>query len=350
MSERTRRTPKVSVLMTTHNRAPFIPEAVESVLRQTLRDFELVIVDDGSDESTRAMLRAYALADDRIELIEQDNAGIFAAANRGLAACRSPLVARLDSDDAAEPERLEEQVGFMGAPANRGVVCCGSFMKLIDGRGRFLTVEAKPTADRAIQEDLLRGHCAIGHPSSIIRRAALEKIGGYDSAFTSAGDLDVFLRLGEVGRLANVSAPLTRYRLHAASVSERKGREQRANCRRACESAWARRGETRPFEGHTRWRPGADRASRLSYTLQYGWWAWKSGELGTSASYGLDAVRLAPWRKEAWMLWLKSRWGWGPSPAEVADSLKLEARGLTVAAAKLAEAVRAARAEGRAAA
>ncbi|MEM1445459.1 MAG: glycosyltransferase [Planctomycetota bacterium] len=299
--------PAVSVVMTVFNRAEFVPAAVRSILDQTLRDLELIVIDDGSDASTKAVLRDLAEGDARVRIIEQDNAGIFVAANRGLRACRAPLVARLDSDDLAEPRRLETQKAFFDDPANAGVVCCGSYMKLIDADGRFIHIEAKPTDDHGIQEQLLRGHCSIGHPSSMMRRTALEQIGGYDESFSSAGDLEIFLRLGEVGQLANLEAPLTRYRLHAQSVSEEKGAKQRENCRRACELAWARRGETRPFEGADLWRSNGDRDSDHHYALRYGWWAWRNGQFATAAHYGRSAIRLKPWDKQGWMLWFKSR-------------------------------------------
>ena len=299
--------PAVSVVMTVYNRTDFVPDAVRSILNQTLRDLELIVVDDGSDAPTKAMLRELAESDPRMRAIEQDNAGIFVAANAGLRACRAPLVARLDSDDLAEPTRLEIQKAFFDDSANAEVVCCGTFMKLVDAQNRFLHIEVKPTDDQAIQEDLLRGHCAIGHPSSMMRRSALERIGGYDESFTSAGDLEIFLRLGEVGKLANLDAPLTRYRLHAQSVSEEKGLKQRENCRRACELAWARRGETRPFEGADLWRPAGDRDSEHHYALRYGWWAWRAGQFATAAHYGKRALKLKPWDKQAWMLWMKSR-------------------------------------------
>ncbi|MEM7577075.1 MAG: glycosyltransferase [Planctomycetota bacterium] len=320
----TNETPAVSVVMTVYNRADFVPAAIRSILNQTLTHLELIVVDDGSDASTKTLLRELATTDARLRVIEQDNAGIFVAANRGLRACRAPLVARLDSDDLAEPRRLEIQKAFFDNAANQDVVCCGTFMKLIDGQGRFLHVESKPTDDRAIQEDLLRGHCAIGHPSSMMRRGALEQINGYDESFTSAGDLEIFLRLGEVGTLANLEAPLTRYRLHAQSVSEAKGTTQRANCRRACELAWARRGETRPFEGADLWRPAGDRDSEHHYALQYGWWAWQNSQFETAAHYGKRALKLKPWDKQAWMLWAKSR-GKGNAPEPKATPTTAEA-------------------------
>ncbi len=318
----TPRPPQVAVVMTTFNRVALVAEAMGSVLAQTLRDFELVVVDDGSTDGTRQLLRSYADHDPRIRVVEQPNAGAAAAANVGVAHSTAPLIARLDSDDVAQPDRLERQVRFMrGHPR---VVCAGSFVDLIDDRGRFLTVEEKPLHDGAIQEDLLRGHCAISHSSCVVRRDAFERVGGYDESFRSALDLDFFLRIGEAGRLANQAGSLTRYRLHRDSISGRKQREQYENVRRACVAAWARRGESRPF-AHRPWRPSDEAASRLQFSLQYGWWANRSGEFQTAASYGWDAVRLGPMNRQAWALlgWsLLRRQAAPPTTAAQADQAR----------------------------
>ncbi len=296
--------PRVSVFVTVYNRADLLPDTVRSVLGQTMRDFELVLVDDGSTDGSTDLCRQFAAQDDRVRVVEQENGGIAKAANAGVAACRAALIARLDSDDLMLPTRLQEQADFMDAHPD--VVCVGSAVEMIDQRGRFLTVEQRPIDDATIQDHLLRGHCAIANPSCMIRAAALRQAGPYDQSYSPAEDFEMFLRLGEVGELANLSEPLTRYRLHHGSASVKQGRLQRENCRRACELAAQRRGVTRPFEGGELWRPGEDRASQHRYALLYGWWAWNSKQFATATDYAKQALRLRPWSKEAWMLLGKS--------------------------------------------
>lgn len=314
MNQRIEHIPRVSVVVTVYNVEAYLEETLESVQAQTMRDFELIIVNDGATDRSGDICKEFSALDSRVCLIEQDNAGIAVAANAGVAACRAALIARLDADDLMEPTRLEKQAAFMDA--NPGVVCCGSDVALIDGQGRFLTVEKRPSDDQTIQDQLLRGHCAIANPSCMIRAEALRQAGPYDESYAPAEDFEMFLRLGELGELRNIDEPLTRYRLHNNSASAQRGKVQRENCRRACELAWQRRGENRPFEGGELWRPTAARSSRLEYALRYGWWAWMSGELKTSASYGLDALWLCPWSKEAWMLWSKSVMGVKPTGNE----------------------------------
>ena len=305
------RPPAVSVLMTAWNAAPFLEAAVRSVLGQTHDAFELVVVDDGSTDATPEVLTRLAREDARMRVLRQPNAGISAAANAGLAACRGRLVARMDSDDVAHPRRLERQTAWFG---RRGVVCCGSWHDLIDEADRRIKTIRTPVEDAEIQRLTLEGHGAICHPSSLFERDAARRVGGYDESLAQAEDLDLWLKLGELGPLGNVPEVLLSYRLHAGSVSERKNREQRDCARRACEAAWARRGVTGRFTAGYAWRPGFSRSSRHTYACRYGWWAFSAGERETAAYYGRRAAYLMPWRPEGWKLWYAARHHPSPVP------------------------------------
>lgn len=302
MSMRTH-VPDVSVLMTVHNGARYLEPAARSVLAQTGVSFELVIVDDGSTDQTPAILSRLSRQDDRVRVIQMEHAGIPRAANAGLAACRAGVVARCDADDLLKPGRLAQQLAFL---RHSDAVCVGTFVDFIDERGRFLTTIACPTDDRAIQEALLRGDCSIWHTSAMIRRDALERVRGYDERFDCALDLDLWLRLGEVGRLANMPVALQCYRLHADSVSETRRTRQRERCGLACERAYARRGLDRTYVDPGHWRPGRDAASRFEYTLRYGWWAYQNRQRTTAMSYGLRAIRHVPFSKRGWTLLAKA--------------------------------------------
>jgi glycosyltransferase involved in cell wall biosynthesis len=292
------------VLLTAYNAGAYIGQALQSVVDQTFGDWEAVVVDDGSTDDTPARLQRWAEREPRVRVITQHNAGISAAANAGLSACRGALVARLDADDRMLPGRLATQVAFMDSRPD--VVCSGTAVRLIDAKGRFLTNLGGPADDAGIQRKLMAGHCSIYHPSCIFRKEAAERVGGYDVDFKLAVDIDLFLRLGEVGPLANLPEALTDYRLHDKSVSEQACARQREFCRLACERAAARRGVSVPFEGGFEWRPGKSRASRSAFACKYGWWAFKSGEAQTARSYGWDAVRATPLRAEPWKLVLSA--------------------------------------------
>ena len=131
----------------------------------------------------------------------------------------------------------------------------------------------------------------------------MERVGGYDTRFKTSQDLDLWLRLGEVGKLANVAETVLQFRLHESSVSETKREQQRQMGRLACEEAWQRRGLTgMTYEADEPWRPGSDRASKHRFAMQYGWWAWQSGQRKTALHYGAKAIAAMPLQAEGWKL------------------------------------------------
>ena len=132
--------PSVSVCMPVYNTERYVAEAVESILAQTLGDFEFVIIDDGSTDGSRAILEPYAKQDDRIRLISRPNTGIIGARNEALGLAKGELIAVMDSDDVALPERFEVQVAYLREHPE--VVCLGSKVQCIDEAGRFLYEES----------------------------------------------------------------------------------------------------------------------------------------------------------------------------------------------------------------
>ena len=297
--------PEVSVLLPVWNGAAFLHEALASVLSQRGVSLEVVAVDDGSTDGSGGVLADAAASDARVRVLTQANAGLGRTLIRAAEAARAPLLARLDADDRMLPGRLSAQVAFLNDEP--GVACVGGAVRMMDGAGRFLTRLDTPTDDAAIQRDLLRGHTAVFHPAATFRADAYAAAGGYDPAFNLADDLHLWLRMGEVGRLANLPEAVIDYRLHAGSLSEQRTAEQQAEVKAAVELAWARRGITDGVLEHTEaWRPGRDRASRARFALRYGWWAWESGEHGTARHYAQKALRARPWDREAWALLARS--------------------------------------------
>ena len=306
-------TPQVSVLLPVWNGGVYLREALASVLDQRGVSLEVVAVDDGSTDGSDAVLAAAAESDPRLRVFSQENRGLGRTLIRAAEAASAPLLARLDADDRMLPGRLASQVAFL--KTHPEVVCVGGAVRMMDGEGRFLTRLDTPVEDEAIQRDLLRGHTAIFHPAATFRADAYAEAGGYDPAFNLADDLHLWLRLGEVGALANLEQAVIDYRLHAGSLSEQRTAEQQAEVRAAVEQAWARRGITDGVLEHTRaWRPGRDRSSRARFALRYGWWALGSGEQGTARHYAKRALRAQPWNREAWALWLRSRAAAGGRP------------------------------------
>lgn len=204
--------------MPVHNGAAYLREAIESILAQTWRDFEFIIVDDGSTDATPAIIAQYAERDGRIRLHRQEKQGVAAALNAGTAQARARLLARMDADDKAHPERLVCQFDFLQMRPD--VVAVGSAVETIDEIGR-----SKGAISYAGEMDSIEHAIKLGtiicHPTAMIRIDPLRQAGGYRARFEGAEDCDLWLRLLSYGRLVNLPAPLLHHRLHAGQVSKR---------------------------------------------------------------------------------------------------------------------------------
>jgi len=297
-------TPRVSVILPVFNSRAFLDAAVRSILDQTFSDFELIAIDDGSTDSSGDLLDDYAIQDTRLRVIHQENQGLIRTLNLGIELARAPLIARMDADDVAERDRLSIQVAFMDQ--HPGVVLLGGGYLLIDDQSLPIRT-MRPALDNAtLQEQCLAGTQPICHPLAMMRTDAVRQVGGYDPRFVAAEDLDLFLRLGEVGELACVPEVLLSYRQHAGSVSEKQQALQLDNQRLAVEAAISRRGLSRTFIPPKPWRP-TNATEQFRFTLDYGWWAMQEGFKPTARVYAKRAIKKKPWSKEAWVLWLKSR-------------------------------------------
>ncbi len=292
--------PRVSVLMPVYNSQRYVAAAVESVLQQSFPDFELLITDDGSRDRSLQILQAYADQDSRIRLRSQPNQGLTRTLNAMIQETRGEYIAILEHDDVALPNRLADEVAFLDQHPE--VVCVSGAQELIDEASRFLTCLQLPLTDLEIQQAALAGHGSMCHPGVMIRRSALLELGGYNETMGLAHDLDLWLRLGEIGKLANLPQAVVRYRLHSTSLSEQHCGKQRQEAFLACERAWKRRGIEGHFEATEPWRPGKDRRSRHKFMLQYGWWAFTNGQKQTAVIYGFRAVSALPFRSEGWKL------------------------------------------------
>ena len=215
--------PSLSVVMAVYNGERWLAETLASLSSQTFGDFEIVAIDDGSTDGSAAILAEAAARDARYRIITQANRGLVASLNRGLAESRAPLVARIDADDVAEPERFARQVAFL--QAHPEVAALGSAIRIIGPDGASRRLQAYPCGPSAVADAMLRG-CALAHPAVMMRLEAVLAAGGYREAFRHAEDYDLWLRLGERHELDNLPEPLLRYRQHDGSVSFRHRQQQ----------------------------------------------------------------------------------------------------------------------------
>jgi glycosyltransferase involved in cell wall biosynthesis len=211
--------PRISVAMSVYNNAPYLAHAIESILAQTFDAFEFLIVDDGSTDGSGAIIDSFAATDSRIIPIHQANAGLIASLNRMIGAARAPLIARMDGDDIALPERFERQVAFLDANPDIGVL--GTGCTCIDEDGRPSTHKFdNVTSPEDVLADLKNGP-PLCHPSVVMRRDAVRAVGGYHRAYRHCEDYDLWLRLSEHVRMANLPDRLLLYRQSETQVSNR---------------------------------------------------------------------------------------------------------------------------------
>jgi glycosyltransferase involved in cell wall biosynthesis len=196
----------------------FLAAALDSVLGQSLKELELLAVDDGSRDASPAILARYAAADARVRVLSRRSEGIAAALNAGIADARAACIARMDADDVSEPDRLARQLAILDARPD--VVLVGTAATLVDEHGRTVGRVGPPVDHDVIVEEL-RTRNALVHGSVAFRRAAWEAAGGYDQAAGLVEDYDLWCRLLAHGRVAGVAEPLYRLRVHADSVSAR---------------------------------------------------------------------------------------------------------------------------------
>ena len=198
--------------------------AVDSALAQTFADFELLIIDDGSTDETPQILVEYRKRDRRVQVLTQGREGLAPALNRGLAAAGGSLIARLDADDVALPQRLQRQVDYLHA--HPGVVLLGSWAQVIDEQGRVRHRRLRPPTDPPSLARLLPRTNPFVHSSVMFRAAAAREVGGYRAALEMAEDYDLWLRLCEHGQIAILPEILVHYRRHGGNVSKTKAVSQ----------------------------------------------------------------------------------------------------------------------------
>ena len=211
-------TPSITVAMSVFNNAPYLAQAIESIRAQTHADFEFLIVNDGSSDGSAAIIDGHASRDSRIRAIHQENRGLVASLNRMVGEAAAPLVARMDGDDDCHPERLAKQYAFMRENPDHGVV--GTQSISFDDAGNRWPSPPFPVTD-AEMRDAIGTRNVLCHPSVLMRRDLVLKVGGYRRPFVHCEDRDLWLRLSEQSRLASLREALTYYRRTPGQVSNR---------------------------------------------------------------------------------------------------------------------------------
>ena len=228
--------PLVSVLLPCYNAARTLKETLESLSCQTLDDFEVIAVDDGSTDATYSILQGWADVDQRIHLISQSHSGIVTALNAGVKACQSPLIARMDADDLAHPQRLALQIAFLEQNPDMAVVGCRVRgyppEDVRQGFSIYLDWQNALLSDEDIRREMFI-ESPLAHPSVIVRRDWLLEVGGYQEHGWPE-DYDLWLRLYLAGaRFAKLPEILLDWREHTTRLTRQDSRYSLENFLRA---------------------------------------------------------------------------------------------------------------------
>jgi len=206
--------PLVSVVMPAYNSEKTIGEAIESILNQTYKNFEFIIINDGSTDKTLEIIKSYAKKDKRIIVLDNEkNFGIPKTRNIALKKSKGKYIAIQDSDDISLSKRLEKQAEFLERNPNVGVV--GSFMEIFDGHKKR-GIRKYPEKDKELRK-MIFFVCPIGQPAAMIRASVFEKIGLFDERFSQTEDLDLWFRIGNEYKLSNLQEVLIKYRYNPKS-------------------------------------------------------------------------------------------------------------------------------------
>lgn len=238
---------KITVLMSVFNGEKHLREAVDSILNQTFKDFEFLIINDGSTDGTFEILKTYS--DSRIKIIEnKKNLGLTRSLNRGLKIAKGDYIARQDADDISVNERLQIEFDFLVAHPDYAAV--GSFIRVIDEKGQELSTIEKPITDEEIKDFLKKSNC-IAHGSSLIRMSCLQDVGFYDETFTKAQDYDLWLRLSEKYKLKNIPEYFYLWRNRKENISVKNHNEQ-IHYGEVAKVKARRRKQNRTFSGNSK--------------------------------------------------------------------------------------------------
>lgn len=206
---------KVTVLMSVYNGEKYLQEAIDSILGQTFKDFEFLIINDGSTDKTGEILESYN--DPRIKIIDnKKNIGLTKSLNKGLRLARGEYIARQDADDISCDNRLEKQIKFLNE--NLDIAIVGTNYFRINEKGDIIQEIKRQEKDKDIKKYLLNGN-QLGHGTIMFRKSCIEKVGFYREEFKFAQDYDFVLHFSEKYKLANIPETLYKWRINTNSVS-----------------------------------------------------------------------------------------------------------------------------------
>jgi glycosyltransferase involved in cell wall biosynthesis len=280
--------PLVSVLLPVHNGERYLSKAVQSILDQTFSNFELLILDDGSSDGSLPILRSLEASDARIRVWTRENRGLVETLNELIDNSHGKYLARMDCDDVSLPNRFEKQVAHLENCS--ACVAVGCRVQLIDQTGMaicdFIYELTHDEIDAAHISG--RGRSCICHPTAMMRREVVLRVGKYRQGFLHAEDLDLFLRLAEVGNLENLPDVHLQYRQHPNAIGSKFGMVQARAALSAVGAARRRRG-LEQLSGVTSTK-NQSKSGVADAHRKWAWWALMAGNVATARKHTFKAV------------------------------------------------------------
>lgn len=281
--------PAASVLMPVCNAGKYLDAAIESILGQSFTDFELLLLNDGSSDGSLDRMEHYAHLDSRCKVYSWPNRGIADTRNEGIRLARAEILIWMDADDISYPTRIEKQMAYLGGHTE--CVAVGTEVMLIDPDGEPLRHYVTQNDHDAIDAAHFDGRWgAILQPSSAMRKAAIVAVGGYRTNFPYAEDSDLWLRLAEVGRLANLPEVLFGYRQHLDATGYAHAQTQFDSQHRAIAEARVRRKLANSLSVDD-WEP-LPPVTVADVHRKWGWWALSERHFATARKHAFAAIRV----------------------------------------------------------
>lgn len=211
--------PLISVVMPAHNAQKYISGAIESILNQTFKNFELIIINDSSTDKTLTIVKSFSKKDSRIRIVNNDTRlNIARTLNKGISLAKSNIIARMDADDIAFPNRLELQYKLINSSKNIAVV--GANIAIMNTVGKQIAIRKYPNSTGELKKCLFR-YSPFAHPIVMFRKDMFEEVGGYNPKYSPTEDLDLWFRLGSMYKFKSISEPLLKYRIYERSSSHK---------------------------------------------------------------------------------------------------------------------------------
>lgn len=286
-----------SVLLPIFNAEKYLALAIDSILGQTFTDFELLLLNDGSTDGSEKIIDEYVKWDRRCKKLSWPNRGLIATLNEGLNVAQGDVIFRMDADDIAYPDRFDKQLRYI--EKHPECVAIGTKVLLIDCDGWPIRTFSALEGHEQVDKEHLEGRGgAIAHSSVAMRKDVVLAVGGYREAYKHAEDLDLFLRLAEVGRLANLPDVLLEYRQHPSSIGYSKRAEQLKSVQSVINDAIDRRGLDLAKKAV---QPFTSPSIKQIYG-KWAWWALGDGNIKTARKYAIKAILLDPFNWRTWKL------------------------------------------------